>query len=208
MPVDERPDVMALSPTWWGALPIYFGHYLIAVPVVGNVICGGAEKVIYRADWRALDRRGSPRLLRDGERVVDELDIGDLSSERVHDHSLPRAHVGFVSYRVLADPADPARDLFDAGRILPAGESASARMTPPRAGGRLIARLAPDRSVRLALSIDGRPFEALTAEPAAGRWREVSVTLPPDLPERVLIELTAEGGEAIIYHLWMVETAR
>ena len=49
------------------------------VPVYGNVICGGAEKAIYRANWRALDRSGMPRAIRRGERVVDEVDVADLA---------------------------------------------------------------------------------------------------------------------------------
>jgi hypothetical protein len=207
LPSDARPDLMAIYPTWWGDLPTHFGRYLTAVPVAGNVICGGAEKVLYRANWRALDRRGSPRALREGERVVDELDVADLTSERAHEHDLPRPGAGFVSYRVLADPAEPQRDLFDAGRILSGGNTASARMTPPRAGGRLMVRLAPDRAVLLTLTIDGRPFEAITAPATMGKWVEASVPLPSGLPDRVRVELKAEGSDAVIYHLWMVESA-
>jgi hypothetical protein len=48
------------------------------VPVAGNVICGGAEKVLYRADWSPLERASAPLRLRKGERVVDELDVADL----------------------------------------------------------------------------------------------------------------------------------
>ena len=101
----ERPDVMALYPSWWGDLPTYFGEFIAAVPVRGNVICGGAEKVLYRANWRAMDRRGSPRSMHSDERIIDQLDVGDLLSERMHDYDFPRPGMGFVRYRVLADPA-------------------------------------------------------------------------------------------------------
>src|SRR2546430_12624155 len=42
----------------WGDLPVWFGRRLTEVPVRGNVICGGSEKVIYRADWQA-DRKST-----------------------------------------------------------------------------------------------------------------------------------------------------
>jgi hypothetical protein len=100
---DDRPDVMAIYPTWWGDLPVMFGKRLVSVPVVGNVICGGAEKVIYKADWSALDRAGQPRSLREGERVLDELDVADLISEKAHDYAFPRPGMGFVAFRVLPE---------------------------------------------------------------------------------------------------------
>ncbi|HZO15070.1 MAG TPA: hypothetical protein VFB62_17460, partial [Polyangiaceae bacterium] len=76
MPESERPDVMAIYPSWWGDLPHLFGEHLASVPVRGNVICGGPEKVLYKADWSSMDRAGVPRSLRKGERVTDELDVG------------------------------------------------------------------------------------------------------------------------------------
>ncbi|MBI4701166.1 MAG: hypothetical protein HY744_08415 [Deltaproteobacteria bacterium] len=127
IPPVERPDVMAIYPSWWGDLPTYFGQYVAAVPAPGNVICGGLEKVIYRADWTPLDRSGRPRTLRPGERVADELDVADLLSEREHGYrtvdceAAAGEHVGHVAYRLLGDPAAGRRDLFDAGRRIAPG---------------------------------------------------------------------------------------
>src|SRR5262249_26450062 len=101
MPPHERPDMMAIYPSWWGDLPTLFGKRVTGVPVVGNVICGGAEKVIYKADWSSFDREGAPRSLSRGERVVDEIDIADLVSESEHRYEFPRPGMGFVTFRVL-----------------------------------------------------------------------------------------------------------
>ncbi|HEY3592926.1 MAG TPA: hypothetical protein VGL13_03600, partial [Polyangiaceae bacterium] len=54
LPTAERPDYFAIYPSWWGDLPNWFGERLAEVPVYGNVICGGSEKVVYRADWHGL----------------------------------------------------------------------------------------------------------------------------------------------------------
>jgi hypothetical protein len=204
MPVAERPDVMAIYPSWWGDLPTFFGEYRVAIPVHGNVICGGAHKVLYAADWRALDRRGSPRTLEAGERIVDQLDVADLISEKSHDYRFPTPSMGFVRYRVLADPADPTRDLFDAGRIIPSGHSEHARLMAPRGEGRLIARLAPDASVDTEVRIGDTVVGHLIAEPGARSWREVSVLLAAG-DGLMEVTLTATKGESVHYHLWVVE---
>jgi nitrogen fixation-related uncharacterized protein len=209
MPDRDRPDVMAIYPGWWGELPIYFGSYLGAVPVHGNVICGGPEKVLYRASWGALDRDGEPRSLRHDERVVDELDVGDLLSEQQHDYRFPSPHMGFVRFRVLGDPDAPERDIFDAGRIIPDGRSEHARlMASPRGGGRLIVRVAPEASIATSVRIDGREVGVLAGEPRLGLWQELSLRLPESLRGHFDLELEAHGGETVHYHVWVVEAAR
>lgn len=201
----DRPDTMAIYPSWWGDLPIHFGRAIAAVPVIGNVICGGAEKVIYRTDWSALDREGAPRTLAKNERVIDELDEADLISENEHGHDLPRPHVGFVKYRVLADPGLASQDLFDAGRILPPGLAASAELRMPRSGGRLIVRLAPERPIKVEVRINGAAGEVLAVDPKPGRWFEAAIALPPGLPPRARVEFVALDGETVLYHAWTVE---
>lgn len=203
MPVDERPDLMALYPSWWGDLPTYFGRFLVAIPVVGNVICGGAEKVIYRADWSPLDREGEPRTLSEGERVVDELDVADLTSEAEHRHDLPRPGLGFVTYRVLADPRAPEHDLFDAGRLLPPGAEASAELAMPGRGGRLLLRVAPERETSVEIVVSGGPTTTVMLPAATGSWVEASVELPAGLPARTRVTLRAVG-EVAVHHAWTV----
>lgn len=206
MPISDRPDVMALYPSWWGDLPTLFGHYLTAVPVRGNVICGGAEKVLYRADWGPLDRRGRPRSLEPTERIVDELDVADLLSERGHDYQFPRPGMGFVRYRVLADPADEREDLFDAGRIIPPGQTERAVLDAPRAAGRLVVRVAPEHPMTTEVVVNGQSVGELRAEPVPGIWQEVSLALPEGLAGPSLeLELHARQGESIHYHVWIVE---
>jgi hypothetical protein len=203
MPPGERPTVMAIYPGWWGDLPVYFGRYLTAIPVRGNVICGGAEKVVYQADWSAMDRRGAPRTLADDEHIVDELDVADLLSERLHAYRLVKPGVGFPQYRVLGDPVDPRRDLFDAGRIVPAGETERAVLQAPEGPGRLLVRVAPEQSMRTTVSIAGKAVGTLSAEPRVGVWQEVSLPLPPDLGSKIEIELTPETPTTH-FHIWVV----
>jgi hypothetical protein len=205
MAVADRPDVMAIYPSWWGDLPTYFGHYRIAIPVRGNVICGGAEKVVYSANWRALDRRGSPRTLADGERIVDQVDVADLMSEKQHGYRFPQPRMGFIRYRVLADPVDPKRDLFDAGRVIPGGHSEHVTLRRPKADGRLIVRVAPDHNIETEVRVDGDVVGTISAEPKGNTWRELSLPLPSGGAVDFDLTLTAMKGESVHYHLWVVE---
>ncbi|MSP25072.1 MAG: hypothetical protein EXR75_07890 [Myxococcales bacterium] len=204
MPPGDRPDLMALYPTWWGDLPTQFGRVLTSIPVRGNVICGGAEKVLYRANWTSLDKLGTPRSLEPGMRVIDELDFADLVSEKLHEHNLPQPGLGFVHFRLLADPSAPQTDLFDAGRSVPAGVMATGRMRAPSGGGRLILRLAPDHIERIAVTFGGHDLGVVVAAPSTGAWHEVFVTLPALNSERALLELRPEG-QVVLFHAWTVE---
>lgn len=207
MPREERPDVMAIYPSWWGDLPSVFGRRIEEYPVVGNVICGDVSKVIYGANWSSLDRAGKPRLGRaagDAElTVVDEVDVADLVSERAHAYEQPRPSAGFVAWRVLADPDNPARDLFDAGRVVPPGRAERFRIRVPRSGGALRARTVVTRPARVEVRIDGKPVGALAFASVEG-WQEVELELPLGLPGEVQIELSA-SDEWTNHHVWTVE---
>lgn len=203
LPARDRPEVMAIYPGWWGDLPIVFGEYLTEFPVVGNVICGGASKVFYRADWSALELLGRPRSLEPGELVVDELDVGDLLSERAKAYVFPRPRMGFVVWRVLPDPADASRDLFDAGRIIPQGQRESATLRLPSDGGRLVVRTTATSPSRTRVSVGDAVIGELAVEPAEG-WTEVGIELPAGLPSEATITLEPVQGELVDHHLWTV----
>lgn len=206
IPPDQRPDVLAIYPSWWGDLPAIFGRRLVSIPVVGNVICGGAEKVIYRADWSPFAHGAAPASMREGEQVVDELDVADLVSERAHDYTFPRPQAGFVSYHVLPDPLDPQRDRFDAGRLIPGGRTETARVRAPRGpdGGRLVVRTVATRRVLVRATADGRELGTLEIDAGSG-WTEASLDLPAGLPESFTLTLTPVEGEWANHHVWILE---
>ena len=204
MPPRERPDAMAIYPSWWGDLPLLFGKRIASIGVFGNVICGGPEKVLYKADWSPLDRGGKPRVIQPGERIVDELDLADLVSEKAHGYAFPRPAMGFVDFRVLGDVIDPKRDLFDAGRVIPPGKSETARLRAPRGGGRLVVRTAVGRAIRVEVKADGRVIGKLALTPSKD-WVEPAIDLPAGLPDRFDLTLTPEGGTWLDCHVWILE---
>ncbi|EYF03794.1 Hypothetical protein CAP_5224 [Chondromyces apiculatus DSM 436] len=204
IPPADRPDVMAIYPTWWGNLPAIFGKRLLGVPVVGNVICGGAEKVIYRADWSPLEQVALPFDLRRGEQIVDELDVADLLSERAHGYQHPHPQAGFVVFSVLPEPVVPGEDRFDAGRVIPGGLSESVRLRAPKGKGRLLARTVSAHPVTVEVRADAQVLGTLQF-PGRSGWSEASLDLPPGLPETMALTLTPNGGEWADHHLWVLE---
>jgi hypothetical protein len=207
LPPAERPDTMAIYPSWWGDLPGWFGRRLVAVPVRGNVICGGAEKVIYETDWHVLGTGTLPRSLGPGERIADEVDVADLVSERRHDYRFPHPSAGFVDAKILPDPRNRQKDLFDAGRRIPEGraESFKMRLAATRKT-RLLARSAPEHKTTVEVTVDGKHIGRLELSPVDG-WAEAAIDLPPLETERdVQITLTPiSGGDWVDHHLWAVE---
>ncbi|WP_437781480.1 hypothetical protein [Sorangium sp. So ce1097] len=207
IPPGDRPDAMAIYPGWWGELPAIFGKQIVSVPVVGNVICGGAEKVIYRADWSPFAHGEAPVSMRADEQVVDELDVADLVSEREHGYSFPRPQAGFVTFSVLPDPRGSGRDRFDAGRVIPGGRSETARLRAPRRGpGRLVVRTAATRPAAIRATADGRELGTIAIRARDG-WTEASLDLPEGLPETFTLTLTPVEGEWIDHHVWVLERA-
>jgi hypothetical protein len=207
MPRDDRPDTMAIYPSWWGDLPGIFGRELTEVVVTGNVICGGQEKVLYRADWRAFDGSAVPSTLGPRERVADDLDVADLMSERAHDYVFPHPSMGFVSFRVLPDERRGGRDLFDAGRDIPPGQVERARVRAPKGAGRLVVRtVAGPRPITIEVSAGDRVLGRIEQGPGDG-WSEPSLPLPADLPESFELRLRPIGDGWTSFHAWIVEAS-
>jgi hypothetical protein len=205
LPEAERPDTFAIYPSWWGDLPSWFGREITEVPVRGNVICGGAEKVLYRADWRALGNGASLPMLAAGEAVIDELDVADLVSEREHGYEFPHPGAGFVDHKVLASSADAHREVFDAGRRIPAGRSEMFRMRIASGKrSRLVARTAPEHETNIDVRIDGEPRGRLHFERADG-WREASLELPLSQKSAIEVTLTPASVDWVDHHVWAVQ---
>jgi hypothetical protein len=217
IPPADRPDVLAIFPTWWGVLPSWFGgDVLRRFPVEGNVICGGYEHVVYEADWRLLDTgdrmRWRPEPSWDGgplERLRAEIDVADLVSEKASRYRFEQPQNGWTEMRVLPDPADPRRDLFDGGRRIAAGRSESFDVRGLVLGRRLhvVVRTAQEAAAKVRVHVDGLDAGAMLLE-RKDAWEEVAHPIPGELVRRadVRVELTNEGpGDFLDYHVWIAQ---
>lgn len=205
VPPKDRPQVMALYPTWWGTLPEMFGRKMFAVEVHGNVICGGAEKVVYAADWHLLGTGARPRSVSDRMPIYDELDFADLVNERAHRYVFPQPHAGYATMRVLPDNADGSLDLWDGGRVIPPGRTETFTLSHLPAGLplRLVFRTTADAPFETEVAVPG--FTGTVSSEKKAGWVEVSLALPANVVTRTLpVRVTARKGEWVPYHLWAV----
>ncbi len=212
IPREDLPDVLAIFPTWWGILPVWFADEVIRrFPVEGNVICGGYEHVVYRANWRLLNTGEGMRWRPpdDSERVRVTVDVGDLVSEKENGYRFDRPANGWTDMRVLPDPADPRRDMFDAGRRIAPGKRSSfdARGLVPGKRIRLVVRVAQEAATKVRVRVNGRDAGEIELERVDG-WEEAALVIDEELVDssRLRIELTNEGpGDFLHYHAWIVQ---
>lgn len=209
IPAEQRPDTFALYPSWWGDLPSWFGNQRFAVPVRGNVICGGAAKVIYQADWQPLRGSAAPLSAPQNWSLKDNIDLADVLSERAHQLKL-EGTVGFVVMKLLPHPADPQRDLWDAGRALPHDSTLRVRargLGPGRPTLLLLRATATPGSVLQlqAPAAGSTTVEPTTLELGADGWQERSAPLGPVGGADPMLELTTLKGEVVVHHLWLLQ---
>jgi hypothetical protein len=205
IPSAERPDLLAIYPGWWSDFPLWFGTRVAEVPVRGNVICGGASKVLYRPRWEPLDRSGVPYSLAPGEHVLDSVDQADLVSEKEHGYALSAKHIGFVFMKLLPNPARPREDLWDAARIVPPGVSESFRLRnlAPSQPLQLVLRSAPTAKAEFDVLASGKAVAHVKLLPSDG-WVETRIVLPPPGTPEVKLEFSASTKERALFQIWAV----
>jgi hypothetical protein len=205
IPPTERPDLMAIYPGWWGDFPLWFGSRVAEVPVRGNVICGGASKVLYRPRWEPLDQSGVPFSLRPGERVIDEVDPADLVNEHDHAYALSEPHIGQVIMKLLPNPTRSTEDLWDAARVVPAGVSELFQLQHLDPNKPLILLLRSAATARTAFDVElpgARPVHA-ELEPSDG-WVETRIALPPPRASRISVRVGPSATERASFHFFAV----
>jgi hypothetical protein len=205
IPPAERPDLLAIYPGWWGDFPLWFGTRVAAVPVRGNVICGGASKVLYRPRWQPLDESGVPFSLEPGERVLDSVDPADLVSEQEHQYSLSEPHLGQVYMKLLPNPARPTEDLWDAARLVPPGisESFQLKNLAPNRPLILVFRSAATAQNDFDISVPGQRATHVQLKASDG-WLETHILLPAPHASQLSVRLGPSTTERGSFQIWAV----
>ena len=198
----ERPRYMALYPNWFGLITSRFGAEVERVTLTDNLICAGPTKIIYRADWAALDR---PHALAErNPALIDELDVADVISESEHAYRSPVPNGGWTTLEILTDASGARR--FDGGRIIPAGGNESFRIVTSgtsiaAAQARVVVRVdAETRGIRM--HTPRGTVDLVVSESPAGTWREASGTIETPVAGDELT-LEAAFGQYKNFHVWI-----
>lgn len=211
IPAAERPEFLAIFPSWWEMLPHWFAKpELRRFPAPGNVICGDYEHVLYRADWHLLGTGAAPRLLPSGMREVkDTLDVADIISERAHGYSwAPRTKNGWAVMKTLSDPGAPERDMWDAGRRIEPHTHEQFVLGNLTAGkpATLVLRSAPEYAGTLDVIVGGTLVQKVAFH-VTGTFVEKPVLIPAELVnEHIQVRLENEGPEIYVdYHVYITQ---
>jgi hypothetical protein len=209
MPAGDRPDVLAIFPTWWGVLPLWFTQGSVRrFPVEGNVICGGYEQNVYKADWHLLGTGDRLRALPAGTKVKVDVDVADLVSEKLNGYAFDRPANGWTEMRILPDPSDETADMLDGGRRIAVGrgEHFDGRGLTPSQDAFLVVRSAPESAAKVRVSIDGVAVGTLDLERTGG-WVERAMRIPAaQVGSGIRVDLVNEGpGDFIDFHAWLTQ---
>lgn len=207
MAPSARPDVMAIYPSWWGDLPLWFGDLLFDVPVRGNVICGGSSKAVYRMNWGSFAGSSVPSKNPAGREPELEVDFADMLSERAAAVRFEGTS-GYVGMKILPRVAGSNEHVWDGGRILPPQTSTTftLRNLKPNHTLHLVLRVAQAQPASLAVEVGGQRLPPVELE-ATAHWNEVHFAIPaPSVASTVPIVMTAEDSSVTLYHLWGAQT--
>jgi hypothetical protein len=215
VPPSDRPDILAIYPSWWGVLPTWFASTEIArFPAEGNVICGGYEDVLYRPDWQLLGTGEKTRALSRiasidaGAAVRDQVDVADLLSEAEHDYRFDAPQSGYTDMKILPDPADDQRDMLDGGRMVRPGTRERMRLGKlyPNRRAWLIVRSAPVSSADVVVRVMGLDVETVHFTHSDG-WDERVVEIPGErVTKDLALELYNDGPDEFVdYHVWVAQ---
>jgi len=211
LPAAHRPDVLAIFPTWFNALPSWFSSGMLArFPVEGNVICGGYEQNVYEADWSSLGHSNLPSLHPAGtERVAATVDVADLVSEKDNSYAFEKPANGWADMHLLADPRHPQRDIFDGGRKIVSGRSESwiAKALTPGVPAYLIVRSAPEAATHVRVRVNRVDIGTLEFTPKPSHWVDEAIAIPKNLvTSSAHIELiNVSEDDFLDVHEWIVQ---
>jgi hypothetical protein len=210
LPSADRPTVLALYPNWFPGITGSFGRETGRVSIADNVICGGATKVLYDADWgpmRAEADAAEPDEPFDGP-VIDEIDLADIVSEEAHGYVSAAPHGGWTVFDIRTSGRGVRR--FDAGRVVPEGhEESFAIAAALPAGATLWVRTddsAFEATVHASTRRGGDAPVALarTSTTSKDRWSLARALLPVALQAGDRLRVVVSRGALRDFHAWVV----
>jgi len=203
LPDVDRPDVLAIYSSWWPELATSFGKESFSVHIDDNVICAANDKIVYSADWSTLGKADETR-----PGAIDDIDIGDLVSERAHRYAFSKPRGGWVIGAAFNDAA--GRKRYDAGRIIPEGRTESFRLLSSISPGpaTLVLRTDADApsKIRIEITRAGQIVfreERLIAARNAESWNEPTIELP-DVAGGDYVQITAMMNAWRHHHAWIL----
>ena len=217
MPPDQRPQYVAIFPNWFNFPEGFFLQPLHRIRVFEPSIID-AEKVLYQANWAAELSGQTIRnqtLLAEGWRVVDEVDVADLASERRHGYQSTVWVPGSGEANLLlalSATDDPQAVYIDGGRTVTGGERMEVVLNAGRPAA-VIMRTVTGIAQHFAVIANGKKIADVELPGGRGRqWLELAVGQIPALEVSGRVEIETQpihfGGDwrpIVSFHYWVLQ---
>ena len=210
LPLEKRPSHFIVYPKWMACDPV-LGDELHRETVIDQSILGGQTMIAYEARWDLIGSGALPRFkLKGEEKIVDEMDVSDLESEKLHGYAL-LGGADQDNHAVLAFPPrandqddESSFEIADGGRNRRRLDHFIASFIP-RKTAKLIMRVSAEHDTELVVRV--AEAEVGTTKIPSGEWVEREVQLPVMGEHDATVEVTTKDPALLFnsFHYWIVQ---
>jgi hypothetical protein len=199
LPRNKLPTHFIVYPSWM-AMPALLGRVLTQATVTNQSILGGATMIAYEARYELLGSGDKPTGDASDQRIVDELDVADLDSEKAHAYELDDATASRNRTAILKR-GDAT--IVEGGRWQRAKDRFFVTLEPGREQA-LVMRLDADAATSVDVTIAGQRVGV--AKLAGMNWVDESFPIAKELATgKVAVEIAQSGPRRFTsYHYWIV----
>lgn len=207
--LERRPAVLVIFPEWF---PSSFASGAMTVRrharLSQRTISGGNDLAVATLDAAVAGTAERPPALPEGERIIDELDLSDLDSERSHEVRYEDAQPARGRANRVISARYGEEVVVDSARRLQGAFEATFARGGPRA---LIGRFGPSEApARLLVRVDGADVGVWTVPAIAeGTWSDERFALPTSGTRIELVPVDVSGGPLAGWHvarMWIVSS--
>lgn len=207
---DKRPTHFIVYPQWMSCEPV-LGDELHRATVTDQSILGGQTMIAYEARWDRIGSGALPRgKLGPDMKVVDDMDVSDLESEKAHGYDLfggsDHDNVATLSFPPRTDDREDLSpfEVADGGRLRRRLDHFVASFQPNRPAT-FVMRVSADQDTDLIVRVNGT--DIATTRIPQGEWVEREVRLPNVDQHDASIEVTPKDPALLFnaYHYWIVQ---
>ncbi|MBK9259236.1 MAG: hypothetical protein IPM54_05310 [Polyangiaceae bacterium] len=211
LPVERRPSHFIVYPQWMSCEPV-LGDELHRATVTDQSILGGHTMIAYEARWDRMGSGALPRIALPPEaKVIDEMDVSDLESEKAHGYALfggsdhdNVAMLGAPPGANVQEVESPF-EVADGGRLRRRADSFVASFAHPNKPAKLVMRVSAEQDTELVVRV--RDAEVGTTMIPGGEWVERVVNVPSVGDHDATVEVTTKSGTSTFnsFHYWIVQ---
>lgn len=210
LPVERRPTHFIVYPQWMACEPV-LGEELQRATVTDQSILGGQTMVAYAAEWDKMGSGASPRLkLVAGTKVVDDMDVSDLESEKAHQYALlggsDHDNTVVMSFppRTNETEDESPFEIADGGRHRRRLDQFLASFEPGRPA-KIVMRVSADQDTDLVVRVAN--VEVATVRIPSREWVEKSIDVPVQNTAQAFVEVTPKDPAHLFnsFHYWIVQ---